>query len=256
MKLTPTLDALLDAISVQLDRSLVEPVFEEYAGVEQRFYMGDWSPAECNAGRFCEALVAPLGMLDRGIVPNQSPGKFAQKLVNQDIPHKLDSNDRKNISRVIASVYEIRSSRNSVHLAPGYTADYVDSMYVLSSCKWMLCEFVRLATGKNNEETARLLRGIAQLGDPVIFEVAGRAVVMKTDLSAPQEILILLLNRPGYQAKKSELISLLDGYIAPNNISMSLRRLHDRREVVKSSAGTYHLSTLGKQSALQLLGEK
>lgn len=253
MKLTPTLDVLLDGLCTDLDRRLVEPVFEEYASLEQRYYLGDWSPAACDAGRFCEALVAPLGMLDRGMIPKQSPGEFAQKLVNPDIPHSLAGADRKNLSRVIDSVYEIRSSRNSVHLAPGYTADYVDSMYVLSSCKWMLCELVRLATGQSNEETARLLRGIAQLGDPIIFEVAGRAVVMRTDLSAPQQILLLLLHRPGYQAKKSELVALAEGYLSSNNVNVALGRLEDRREVVRSSDGFYHLSPLGMPAALKLI---
>lgn len=195
-------------------------------------------------------------MLDRGIAPNQSPGVFAQKLVNPDIHHKLDGNDRKNLSRVMASVYEIRSSRNSVHLAPDYTADYVDSMYVLSSCKWLLCEFVRLATGQHNEKTAQLLRGMAQLGDPIIFEAGGRAVIMRTGLSAPQEIVLLLLHRPGYQAKKSELVSLAEGYHAANAISTALNRLLNRREVVKTADGTYYLSTLGKRAALKLLEER
>jgi hypothetical protein len=232
---------------------MIEVVFEEYVNLESRFYLGDWSPAECNAGRFCEALVPPLSMLDRGFVTKQTPSVFAEKLLNPDIEHRLNAVDRKNMARTIASVYEIRSSRNSVHLASAYTADYVDSMFVLSACKWILCEVVRLLTGQANEQTARLLRGIAQLGDPVVFEVDGRPVVMRTDLSAPQEILLLLLHRPGYTATKADLVSFAAGYHKANAIGTALSRLEAKREIIRSTDGQYHLSPLGKTSALKLL---
>lgn len=253
MQLTTSLSALLDQIALSIDRDMVEPVFLEYSALERRFYLGDWSPAECDAGRFCESLIGPLSLIDRGITPKLSPKEFADKLLNRDIQHNLSGVDRKNIARVISAVYEVRSSRNSVHLAPEYTADYVDSMFVLSACKWLLCEFTRLVTGQKNEQTAKLLRGIAQLGDPVVFEVDDRPVVMRTELSAPQEILLLLLHRPGYCATKAELVSFASGYHKPTAISTALSRLEVRREVVRSATGQYHLSPLGKSTALKML---
>lgn len=253
MNLTFTINALLDATTAKLDRAIMEPVFAEFVNLERRFYLGDWGPAECDSGRFCEALVTPLGVLDRGLVVKQSPGKFAESLVNHDTSHQLSNTDRRNLSRSIASVYEIRSSRNSVHLSPEYTADYVDSMFVLSACKWLLCELVRLSVGLTNEETARHLRGITQLGDPIVFEIEGRSVIMRTDLSAPQELLLLLLHQPGYFATKVSLINLADGYHTAKAVGTALGRLEVKREVVKDSAGRYHLTTLGKKAALSLV---
>jgi hypothetical protein len=192
-------------------------------------------------------------MLDRGTAFGQTPNEFVKKLLNPDISHSLDGVDRKNLSRVISSVYEIRSSRNAVHLAPGYTADYVDSMLTLSSCKWLLCEFVRLSSGQANSVTADMLRGIAQLGDPVVFEIEGRPVIMRTDLSAPQEVLLLLFHRPGYRATKAELVGYSEGFHRPNSVGMAISRLEAKREIVKSSDGYYHLSHLGRTAALKLL---
>jgi len=239
-----------------VDRKFIELVVAEFASLEKRYYFGDWSPAECDAGRFCEALVNPLSLLDRGSTTNQSPSVFAGKLVNPDIAHKLLPADRKNISKIMLAVYEIRSSRNSVHFAPGYSADYVDSMVTVASCKWLLCEFVRLASGRPDEQTAELLRGLSQLGDPVIFEIEGRPIVMRTGLSAPQEILLLLLHRPGYAATKLELIEYAAPYHTSKSITVSLSRLVDKRQVALSKSGKYHLTTLGRNAALQAIGRE
>jgi hypothetical protein len=184
---------------------------------------------------------------------NQKPGVFAAKLMNPDIQHHLSSTDRRNTSKMMLSVYEIRSSRNSVHFAPGYSADYLDSMVTLASCKWLLCEFVRLASGRPNQQTAELLRGLAQLGDPVIFEIEGRPIVMLTGLSAPQEILLLLLHRPGYSATKTELVEFAAPYHTSKSIAVSLSRLADKKQVAMSKNGRFHLTTLGRDAAMQLL---
>lgn len=236
-----------------VDPLLVQQLFSEYMELERRYYFGDWSPAECNAGRFCEALVSPLSLLDRGFSTNQSPSVFADKLVNPDVPHNLNPVDRRNISKMMLSIYEIRSSRNSVHFAPGYSADYVDSMVTMASCKWLLCEFIRLGSGTPNQKTAELLRGLAQLGDPIIFEVQGRPVVMRTGLSAPKELLLLLLHRPGYSATKSELVEFAAPYHSQKSVAVSLGRLVKNKQVAQTNDGRYHLTTLGRDAALQLL---
>ncbi len=254
MQLSDALKALIDSMSPIVDRKFIELVFAEFASLEKRYYFGDWSPAECDAGRFCEALVNPLSLLDRGSTTTQSPSVFATKLVNVDIPHNLSASDRKNLSKVMMSVYEIRSSRNSVHFAPGYSADYVDSMVTVASCKWLLCELVRLASGRPNEETAKLLRGLAQLGDPVIFELEGRPIVMRLGLSATQEILLLLLHRPGYASTKSDLIEYAAPYHSAKSVGISLNRLEAKRQIARSKDGAYCLTTLGRDAALQLLG--
>lgn len=253
MVLSESLTALIDSMSPTVEKKYVEQVFAEFVNLERRYYFGDWGPAECDAGRFCEALVNPLNLLNRGTTTTQSPSVFATKLVNVDIDHNLNRTDRKNLSKMMLSVYEIRSSRNSVHFAPGYSADCVDSVVTVASCKWLLCELVRLVSGQSNEQTAKLLRGLAQLGDPVIFELDGRPIIMRLGLSAPQEILILLLHRPGYAATKSELIQYAAPYHSAKSIGISLPRLESKRQVALSTDGKYYMTTLGRDAALKLL---
>lgn len=251
--LTPSLRKLVSSIEDPDNADMVRTVLVEYASLEKRFLAGDWTPAECNAGRFCEALVAPLSNLDRGVILRQKPGEFCKKLLNDDIKdHRLTGTDRRNLARIISAAYEVRSSRNSVHFAPEYTADYVDAMVVLAMCKWLVCELIRLTTGHPNVETVEAIRGVSQLGDPIIYELEGRPVVMRTDLSAAQEILLLLLHRPGYRATKAMLIESTDGMHSANAINTALSRLVKKREVLRAKEQIYQLSPLGAKSALRV----
>lgn len=96
-----SIDSIIGQMPNSLDRASIELIFLEFSEIERRFMYGDWSPSECNAGRFCEALVRPLSLFDRGIETNHSPSVFADKLLNPDIDHAIRSTDRRNLARVI-----------------------------------------------------------------------------------------------------------------------------------------------------------
>ncbi len=68
----------------------------------------------------------------------------------------------------------------------------MDTTLVIFTVKWMLGEFLRLAQGLNREEVVKLIEDIVQIEHPLIHELNGKPLVQSTNLSAPEEVLVLL----------------------------------------------------------------
>ena len=58
--------------------------------------------------------------------------------------------------------------------------------------KWMFAEFLRLARNKDRKIIAETIADIIQLQHPVIHEVDGTPLVLDHNVSAPEEVLMLL----------------------------------------------------------------
>ena len=47
-----------------VDPTFASAIFDSYIEMEQRFFAGDWQPAELDGGRLCEAISRALYQLD------------------------------------------------------------------------------------------------------------------------------------------------------------------------------------------------
>src|SRR5438128_906798 len=155
--MTLTVPQMISEISLVVDASLAKAAVESYVEMQQRFLAGDWQPTELDGGRLCEAIARCLHQLDTGSVTHSKlPGKICERLEDESpgVTHNLDVKDRHHIARAISIVYKFRSDRGAVHISPTYTANEMDSVFVLHSGKWIFAEFLRLAWNKDRHVIA------------------------------------------------------------------------------------------------------
>jgi hypothetical protein len=190
-----------------VDPSFASAIVDNYVEMEQRFFAGDWQPAELDGGRLCEAISRALYQLDCGYVMHaELPGNLCDWLedFHNKRTHKLSDTDRRHFCKAIRLVYKFRSDRGAVHISTEYTANEMDSVLMLHAGKWMFAEFLRVAWNTDRKIIAENIADIIQLQHPVIHEVDGTPLVLDHNVSAPEEVLMLLSHADGHKLQKDE----------------------------------------------------
>lgn len=229
MKFTP--QQLITDLSAVADPSLATAVVESYIEMEQRFLAGDWGPAELNGGRLCEAVSRCLLQLDTGKVTHSKlPGEIRDKvLLDEALTHKLKPKQRRHIAKVIEVVYKFRSDRGAVHISPEYTANYMDSMFIVHSGKWIFAEFLNLAWNQDRKVVAHIIEQIVQLEHSLVHELDGKPLVLAKGIPAPDEMLLLLNHASGNRLSRSDL--RLYAHQKPANMNTAISRKIAAKEV-------------------------
>lgn len=248
MKYTP--QQIIDQLSMVVDASLAQAAVESYVDMQKRFLAGDWGPSELNGGKLSEAVSRCLLQLDSGRIDHRKlPGKVREDLLNKSLAHALKFVDRLHIAKVIDVVYKFRSDRGAVHISTTYTANFMDSMLVLHSGKWMLAELLRLALKKDRETVGEIIEQLVQLEHSLIHELDGKPLVLAKKISAPYEVLVLLNHASGNQLTRSQLREYATGQSA-QNVNVAISRLLSDKDIRAVDENTVALTPKGQQRVL------
>lgn len=229
MKLTN--QQLIKQLAAVVDLDLARAAVECYVEMQQRFLAGDWQPTELDGGRLCEAVSRCLFQMDTGKVSHtMMPGKIREALLDNTCTHILGAKDRHHIAKVIEVVYKFRSDRGAVHISTEYTANYMDSMLVLHAGKWIFAEFLRLAWNQDRETIAEIIAQLVQLEHSIIHELEGKPLVLVKDISAPDEVLLLLYHASNNRLSRAELREQAANQ-QPENVTVAISRLIKNKDI-------------------------
>jgi hypothetical protein len=178
------------------------------------------------------------------------PGEVRDALLDQSRAHVLGSKDRHHIAKAIELVYKFRSDRGAVHISPTYDANYMDSMLILHAGKWILAEFLRLAWNRDRNEVAQVIAQIVQLEHSLIHELDGKPLVLAKEISAPEEVLLLLHHASTNRLSRSEIREYAANQ-KPSTINMALTRLIQGKEIRPVGEGEVALTPLGKKRVIE-----
>lgn len=250
---------LIAELSKVVDPNLSASIVESYVEMQQRYFAGDWQPAELDGGRLCEAVSRALYQLDCGYVTHaELPGTLCDWLedFNNKRPHALKETDRRHFCRAIRLVYKFRSDRGAVHISTVYSANEMDSVLMLHVGKWMFAEFLRLAWNKDRKIIAETIADIIQLEHPIIHEMDGTPLVLDHGVSAPEEVLMLLGHADGHKMQKSELTRQAKNNTA-NSVGTAISRLAKSNEIrTTGTAGEIALTPKGQKRVIQKIVPK
>jgi hypothetical protein len=202
---------LTEELARIVDAAFASAIVDSHVEMQQRFFAGDWQPSELDGGRLCEGVARAAYQLDSGTVTHsQLPKELCEKLEDETNlrPHNLDRKARRHLARAIMLVYKFRSDRGSVHISPDYTANEMDSILMLHAGKWIFAEFLRLAWNRDKKVIAETIADIIQLEHPLIHEIDGTPLILDQNVSAPEELLLLLNHADGHKLPKDELVRL------------------------------------------------
>lgn len=243
-----------------LDFDLVKALVDEFISQERRYVLGDWEPSTLDGGQFAEIAGRIIYHVDSG---NLSRSKELRKClsyiedVNNSNTHNFNS--RKPLlllCRVLRTIYKLRSQRGAIHIDLDYNANELDATVVISIVRWVMAEILRLFWSGDTQEVAQAIKEIVRFPVPAILSAEERHLVLRTDCTVEEEILILLHN-----AGEVGMTRKILGKSIPKNastISKALSRLlsSSRREILQRTDGTIVLTALGMRRIREELSSK
>lgn len=228
---------------------LRDPLLDAFNHILKNFRENRWEPAELNGGKLCEIVYTIL----RGHVDAKFPSKPSKPKNMVDACKALEQADqnvfprsiRIQIPRVLMALYEIRNNRGVGHAGGDVDPNHMDAVVVVEMSKWIMGELVRIFHGVDTKTAQEVVETIVQRTLPIVWEVNGQRRVLKPDLSARDQTLILLYNS-AVPLKDADLMKWV-GYSNVTRFREVIERLHDERLVDYGDNGLVHLSPTGSK---------
>ena len=189
-------DSLIAQISPPLDKDLATALIAEFVDLECRFALSDWEPATLNGGQFTEIASRIVYHIDSGTLnPRKSVNDCLIYVENDNNSNGHSFPNRRaalHLCKALRTIYKFRSDRGAIHIDLNYTANELDSTLILSLSRWVMSEILRVFWRGDSSEVARVIREIVRYRVPGLFKIDGRTLVLSTNCTAEEEILLLL----------------------------------------------------------------
>jgi hypothetical protein len=249
---------LIAQLAPPLDPVLTTQLVEEFIAAEQRFIQRDWEPAELDGGHFCEVCVRIYYHMDSGnLAQAKSFDDCLRYIENGQVTHSIQPRHNSlHVLRVLTTIYKFRNQRGVAHISPTYSPNHMDARFVIESVRWLMNETLRIFWNGDREIVAKAVRELLQFDVPAIGRFGDAVIVQRTDLTAEEELLVLL----HYAGESGFSRRVLGKYaqFAPATITQALQRLTapNKREVIAIGEGAYRLTDLGSKRVREQLAAK
>jgi hypothetical protein len=243
-----------------LDSQLVEQLVGEFRSLEKRFILGDWEPAELDGGQFAEVLSRILYHVDSGNLDRSRAVDhclmYVEDFNSRNVHLVTPRHDALHMARVLRTVYKFRNQRGAVHVSPNYKANHMDARLMLECVRWCFGELLRQFWQGSKEDVARVIREILQFDVPCVGRYGESLLVQRIDLTAEEEVLILLHYSGESGMSRSELGRAAKCSAA--GVSNTLKKLTSPqcRQIVELETGNYRLTDLGEKRLREELPDK
>ncbi len=251
---------ILALLCPPLNDQLAEGLIKEFISQEQRYVLGDWEPATLDGGQFAEIASRIIYHVDSGNLNLHKSVNSCLKYVvdeNNSNPHRFPQRRTAlHLCRVIKTIYKFRSQRGAVHIDPEYTANELDSTLIISNVRWVMSELLRIFWSGERTEITRVIKEILRFDIPAVLSMNDRQLVLRTDCTVEEEIIILLYNAGETGMSREELGKAIPK--AASTITNGLARLGsaEQREVVRKDVGKFILTPLGAKRVREELSQK
>lgn len=249
---------LIAELTPPLDHLLSSQLVDEFISTERRFIQRDWEPSQLDGGHFAEVAARIFYHMDSGNLNwTKSFEECAKYIEGDHVSHAIvPRHDAVHVVRVLRTIYKFRNQRGVAHISPTYKPNHMDAKLVTECVRWVMNETLRIFWRGDREAVAAAIKELLQFDVPAIGVFGGRILVQRTDLSAEEELL-LLLHYAGDEGFSRTAIGRAAQCPAPR-ITEALQKLIARtsREVIQLPDGNYRLTDLGSRRVREQLASK
>ncbi|QFZ82872.1 hypothetical protein GFK26_08915 [Variovorax paradoxus] len=235
------------ALKAKFPTDVCDALLAAYKEIEESFSLQKWKATELDAGHFVEAS---RRLIEQELLGSYTPiGKslpgFSDAELKKYENAAGDESLRMLIPRVLKSIFNIRNKRGIGHLGL-ISANEMDSTLILYSVKWVLAEFVRLATGADPSATQKMIDSIVERRIGVLWKQDGITRVLENKMEARDQVLVLLFD--SNPLAENELQKITE-YRNTTNFRKILKRLHNSRMIDWTVGGKAFITPKGSAAA-------
>jgi len=210
-----------------------------------------------SVGKFVETIVQMFQSLDphRKANYDKSVKDVDMQLRNYEskpIP-QIPNDSRIAILRVARAIYCLRSKRSIVH-KNDVEPNIFDLRFIYNATQWIMTELIRIAAKVNVGEAKRIIENIQKPVIPHVEEIMGRQLVLRSDLKAEDEILLILYAEyfKGMPVSRKFIGECADRF-SPASVTKALKKLHKQRFIEGDRRKGYLLTQKGIKRSKELL---
>ncbi len=230
----------------------VEKLIKIYEGMVLKFLINDFESVLVKLGKFVENFYQILDYLVRNTKASSPDLTKIRERLEKAVNNQVISKYVKSlVADSLYIAYRFRNSRDGAHISD-IIANKIDAKYVISTAKWCLSEMVRLYSPLNSDQNLELINSINSEPIPFIEKFDNKNFV-SLDLSAANEILTLLLFEENGMTDINTLKSSIKLH-TNSNINTSLRRLEEKRYVIRNNEKIY-ITTKGRNMIEKVLAK-
>ena len=177
---------------------LSKKLFQRYLEIQQNYNLRRWDSCGASAGKFVEnarRIIEYKTTADQKYTPiGKSLPKFNNTALDklERIEGSVDESWRIVIPRVLYSMYTLRNKRGAAHESVIDMSE-ADSLYLLHSAKWTICEIARLcANEEKTNEINSFIQKVNTRSTKLVWETGERFCISDPEISCHDQILLLL----------------------------------------------------------------
>ena len=230
---------------------VVDTLLDAYKEIESNYALRKWKASELDSGHFVEAA---RRLLENALFGKYTPigvslSNFHDGVLTQYEQATGNESFRILIPRVLKAIYNIRNKRGVGHVGP-VSPNEIDSTLILYSVKWVLAEFVRLASGFTPAEVQRAVDEVIERHISILWKQGTRTRILDRSIAARNQVLILLYDQ---SPQSEDDVRAAIEYKNVTNFRSLLRELHGDRLIEYEAGGTCTISPKGTLAAEALL---
>jgi hypothetical protein len=232
-------------LAKSVDAHLASQLIQEFIALEEAFLLRKWKYTQLDGGRFAEVAARIVYSLDsQNLNLTKSVDDCLRYIDNPNVAHTFpEAQSAIHLAKVIRAVYKLRSQRGAVHVSPTYTANEIDSRFVVESARWVFAELIRILVTSNREDVAEIVRKVARFPLPLIRTYSDVPLLQSVSFTTEEEVLAHLMN-----AERGLLIGELITSIpkSASGVRLAVKNLESAkfRQIVSRSS-RYSITDLG-----------
>lgn len=196
MSTAPLLETALSRVPTTLRTRIID----RYGVLKRAYVNAQYDACGLRAGRFAEVMIrilqneltgsyTPLGQQLRPVDQETAALEQLPKTVGPDSLRVI-------MPRALAFLYTLRNKRGIGHEGGDVDANEIDAATCVRTADWCLSELIRVVHAVSLEEAQALLDAIAEREVPHVWAIAGVKRVLDPNLSAREQVLVLLYSDP------------------------------------------------------------
>ncbi|RLG90634.1 MAG: hypothetical protein DRO36_05805 [Candidatus Hecatellales archaeon] len=243
-----------EIVNLGINEKIVNRLIEEYKEIKKAQFLNDYEKVISHAAKFSEIILALIENKVSGQSVNLDKIRFGslfEKIKRYPKSNAEDEILTLAIPEVAKSVYTLRNKKDVAHVKT-IDPDFVDSIYCVTACDWMLSELILLFLKKDEKESYELICSVLEKKIPLIEEFEnGTIVILREGLSRSNEILLALYHHYPKRISNSDLKKMLR--IPPKSLYVYLKRLEEQKLIHRTENGS-KLTLLGVKYIEENLG--
>jgi hypothetical protein len=242
-----------ELLNVGLHQQSTERMIEHYQKMRTHLLRGQYVEAGSHVGNFCENVAnILLEQMGEGAQDSVKVGKFVDDCLCGKIGTSEPDAVRLTIPRVLRGAYELRNSRDSVHVNLEVPVNHADTQAAVRQCSWILSELLRVyGSNGDMDDIANLIESLSHPLSSYIDEHDGHRLIQHTDLNTTEEVLLHLMNTTG-EVDVDDLVRWIPD-ASLQSVTGSLGSLKQKRQVrYDTDEHTAILTKLGREKAAEV----